>query len=119
MSLGTDMLITQNTFNTYYQKRYSSTICKNNNDLLLKFLEEKQLKPLYKYNNLHLDETRKTIKKETKNLSGIYLIFNNVTGDFYVGSASTDKFFARFSNHLLYFRGSKVLKHAVKKYIIS
>lgn len=39
--------------------------------------------------------------------------------DYYIGSASTNRFYARFSNHLLYFRGSKVVKHAVKKYNIS
>jgi group I intron endonuclease len=65
---------------------------------------------------LHLDETKKTILKETKNLSGVYLIFNKITGHYYVGSASTDRFYARFSNHLLYFKGSKIVKHAVKRY---
>src|SRR6266850_6884003 len=53
---------------------------------------------------------------ETKNLSGIYLILNKVTLDYYIGSASTDRFYARFSNHLLYLRGSKILKLAVRKY---
>ena len=88
----------------------------NNNQLLIKFIEENKLKPVYMYENLHLENTKKIIKKETNNLSGIYLIFNKVTGDYYVGSASTNRFFARFSNHLLYFRGSKVVKLAVKKY---
>jgi group I intron endonuclease len=99
----------------YKQINYNSTLCKNNN-LLDKFLEEKNLKPVYLYENLHLNETRNTILKDTKNLSGIYLIFNKVTGDYYIGSASTDRFYARFSNHLLYFRGSKIVKYAVKKY---
>jgi group I intron endonuclease len=62
---------------------------------------------------------RKTILKETKNLSGVYLIFNKITGDYYIGSASTNRFYARFSNHLLYLKGSKILKNAVKKYKIS
>jgi group I intron endonuclease len=68
---------------------------------------------------LHKDETRKLILKDIKGLSGIYLIFNKITGDYYVGSASTNKFYSRFSNHLLYLRGSKILKHAVRKYGIS
>jgi len=102
----------------YKQLNYSSTFCKNNN-LLDKILKEKKLKPIYLYENLHLDETRKTILKDTKNLSGVYLIFNKITGDYYVGSASTNRFYARFSNHLLYFKGSKILKHAVKKYGLS
>src|SRR2546423_2065187 len=105
----------------YIQKRYNSTLCNSNNNnndnnLLNKFLKEKRLNPIYIYENLHLNETRKTILKDTKNLSGIYLIFNKTTGDYYIGSASTDRFYARFSNHLLYFKGSKILKHAVKKY---
>jgi group I intron endonuclease len=90
-----------------------------NNNMLETFLEEKQLKPVYMYENLHLDLTRKFILKDLKGLSGIYLIFNNITGHFYVGSASTNRFYTRFSNHLLYFRGSKILKNAVKKYNLS
>jgi len=53
------------------------------------------------------------------NLSGIYLILNKVTLDYYVGSASTNKFYVRFSNHLFNFHGSKVIKAAVRKYKIS
>lgn len=44
------------------------------------------------------------------------MIFNKITKDYYIGSASNNKFYARFSNHLLYFRGSKVVKAAVKRY---
>lgn len=44
------------------------------------------------------------------------MILNKVTMDFYIGSASTNRFHARFSNHLIYFRGSKIVKNAVKKY---
>lgn len=100
----------------YIQKRHNTRLCQYNN-----FLDEflKELKPVYIYENIHLDETRKTIVKETKNLSGVYLIFNKITGDYYIGSASTDRFYPRFSNHLLYFRGSKILKHAVRKYGLS
>lgn len=31
-------------------------------------------------------------------------------------AASTNRFYARFSNHLIYFRGSKIVKLAVRKY---
>ena len=51
---------------------------------------------------------------DTRGLSGIYLILNKVTLDYYIGSASTGKFHARFSNHLFNFHGSKVVKNAVK-----
>lgn len=102
----------------YVQKRFNSGL-RGNKNKLKEFLIEKQLNPVYIYENIHLDETRKTILKDTKNLSGVYLIFNNITGDYYVGSASTNRFYVRFSNHLLYFRGSKVLKNAIRKYNLS
>jgi group I intron endonuclease len=82
-------------------------------------LKEKELKPILLYENLHLQDTRKAILENTKNLSGVYLIFNKITGDYYIGSASTNRFYARFSNHLLYFKGSKILKHGVRKYKLS
>lgn len=44
------------------------------------------------------------------------MIVNKITTDYYIGSAATNRFYARFSNHLIYFRGSKVVKLAVKKY---
>lgn len=81
-----------------------------------KFIKENNIKPVQIYSNLHLDYTKKLMLNNTKFLSGVYLIFNDVTGHYYIGSASTDRFYARFSNHLLYFKGSKLLKHAVKKY---
>jgi group I intron endonuclease len=99
------------------QKRYNSIQIGKNN-LLNKFLDDNNIKPVQSYENIHLDETKKSILNNTKNLSGIYLIFNKITGDYYIGSAATNRFYARFSNHLLYFRGSKILKHAVKKYNI-
>lgn len=106
-----------NVFQPFYkQLSYNSTI---NNNVLDSFLKENKLKPVYIYNNLHLGETRKTILENTKNLSGIYLIFNKITGDYYIGSAATNRFYARFSNHLIYFRGSKILKNAVRKYNLS
>lgn len=99
-------------------KRYNSTLPFERTSLF-EFLKEKNLTPVYLYENLHLDETRKTILKSTKDLAGVYLIFNKLTGDYYVGSASTNRFYPRFSNHLLYFKGSKILKYAVNKYNLS
>jgi len=77
------------------------------------------LDPLYIYENLDLDSTQKNIISETLNLSGIYLILNKITLDYYIGSASTNRFFARFSNHLVNFHGSKIVKAAVRNYNIS
>lgn len=89
---------------------------KTNNQILRKFLTENKLNPVYIYEDLHLEVTRESLKKDTTSLGGVYLIFNKTTGDYYVGSASTNKFFSRFSNHLLYFKGSKIVKLAVRKY---
>jgi group I intron endonuclease len=91
----------------------------NQNDkskVLINFLRETKLTPVYCYEDLNLNSTRKKIETETKNLSGIYLILNKVTLDYYIGSAATNRFYARFSNHLIYFRGSKIVKLAVRKY---
>jgi group I intron endonuclease len=100
--------------------RYNSTLTPFNNDKKLSdFLKEQNLKPVYCYEDLHLDSTRKKIQTDTKNLSGVYLILNKVTLDYYIGSAATDRFYPRFSNHLLYFRGSKIVKLAVRKYKLS
>jgi group I intron endonuclease len=84
--------------------------------ILTDFLIDKKLSPVYYYEDLHLDSTRHKIQKETKNLSGIYLILNKATLDYYIGSAATNRFYVRFSNHLLNFRGSKIVKLAVRKY---
>jgi group I intron endonuclease len=44
------------------------------------------------------------------------MIVNKVTKDYYIGSAATNKFYGRFSNHLIHFRGNKTVKLAVKRY---
>lgn len=105
--------------NTIGKRFYSTPINKpmiTNSEILNKFIEENNLKPIYCYENLHLDTTKKQIKKDTKYLSGIYLILNKITLDYYIGSAATNRFYARFSNHLINFHGSKIVKLAVRKY---
>ena len=83
-------------------KRYNSTLSINSSILrlpiqenyskeLLGFLKYKNLNPIYIYESLHLDFIKKKILSETKGLSGIYLILNKVTLDYYIGSASTNK----------------------------
>jgi hypothetical protein len=44
------------------------------------------------------------------------LIINKITKDYYISSAATNKFYYKFSNHIIYFRGNKIVKFAVKKY---
>jgi len=88
-------------------------------ELLIEFIKSNNLKPIFVYENLGDDFIKKKLIKETKGLSGIYLILNKVTLDYYIGSAATNKFKTRFSNHLMNFHGSKLLKNAVRKYKLS
>ena len=92
---------------------------KQNSEELREFIIEKNLNPVFIYENLSDSTVKSRVLKDTKDLSGIYLILNKVTLDYYVGSASTGRFHARFSNHLFNFNGSKVVKNAVKKYGLS
>ena len=113
-----------NNKSTYYlNKRRYSTIPSSNNSIefsyserLNSIIKELELNPVYIFENLDSENIRKQILNETKGLSGIYMIVNKITKDYYIGSAATDRFYARFSNHLIYFRGSKIVKSAVKKY---
>jgi group I intron endonuclease len=86
---------------------------------LISIIKEFGLSPVYIFENLDLETIRKQILNETKGLSGIYMIINKITKDYYIGSAATNRFYGRFSNHLIYFRGSKIVKLAVKKYGLS
>lgn len=95
------------------QKRYLHTKKINKLDI---FLNKNNIEPLNIYNDLHLNETKTEIRNKTQNLSGIYLIYNNLTGDYYIGSASSNKIYSRFYRHLINFTGSKIIKLAVKKY---
>ena len=99
-------------------KRYNSSLTKPATTFtrLTQFINNKNLDPVFIYEDLDKDEIRKKILLETKGLSGVYLIFNKVTLDYYVGSASTNKLYTRFSRHLINHNGSKLVKNAVRKY---
>lgn len=86
---------------------------------LINKLSCKAADTIFIYEDLGDESTHKRLKLETAGLSGVYLIFNKITKDYYIGSAATGKFYSRFSNHLFNFHGSKIVKHAVKKYKIS
>ena len=102
------------TITTFNNKRYYST--SRNNDVINKFLLAKNLNPVFIYHNLNEDSVRRNIAKETKGLSGIYMILNKETLSYYIGSASTDRINSRFSKHLIYLNGSKIVKNSVNKY---
>ena len=86
---------------------------------LSKFICKKNLNPVLIYEDLSHKTVKSRVFNDTRGISGIYLILNKVTLDYYIGSASTGKFYARFSNHLFNFNGSKVVKNAVKKHGVS
>jgi group I intron endonuclease len=104
----------------YYSAHSSTEIDESFNkkspSKLQKFIWDKNLKPVYVYENPHLESVKKSIKDNVKGLSGIYLILNKVTLDYYIGSGSTDRLYSRFYKHLISLQGSKILKLAVRKY---
>jgi group I intron endonuclease len=79
-------------------------------------INELGLNPIYVYENLNLEDTRKQILNNTRGLSGVYMIINKTTKDYYIGSAATNRFYARFCNHVIHSTGSKIVKLAIKKY---
>jgi group I intron endonuclease len=98
------------------KKRYYSTSSTNDPKILKEFFIEKNIKPVFYYEDLSLQIIKDKIKEDTKNLSGIYLILNKITLDYYIGSAATDNFYTRFYRHLINLTGSKIVKLAVRKY---
>jgi len=103
------------------RREYSTCNTETNSNIALslrlnEIIQELDLNPVYIFENLNLEKTRQKILNETKGLSGIYMIVNKITKDYYIGSASTNRFYPRFSNHVIYFKGSKIVKLAVKKY---
>jgi group I intron endonuclease len=69
-----------------------------------------------KYDNLHTIQTQSLIAKENRHKSGIYLIYNNINGKFYIGSAVTNRINTRFRNHCIHGVGSALLSRAINKY---
>ena len=100
----------------YYSSSSKSNISGDDGSVLDKFLIDKNLNSNFIYEELNNKEIQNKIKKDTYNLSGVYLILNKETLDYYVGSASTNKFYSRFYRHLINLTGSKIVKLAVKKY---
>lgn len=112
--------ISKRDFSTSSRKGLSATFpCKQDSEELTKFIREKNIRPVFIYENLSNNTIKTRVLNETRNLSGIYLILNKITLDYYIGSASTGKLHARFINHLFNFNGSKIVKNAVNKYNIS
>ena len=104
-------------FNYLSNREYSTTPPSGDkSERLAAIINELGLSPVFIYEELDSDTTRKQVLNDTRGLSGVYMILNKVTKDYYIGSASTNRLFARFCNHLIYFKGSKIVKLAIKKY---
>jgi len=71
------------------------------------------------YDNIHLVETQLLINNDNKRKSGVYKIYNKITGNFYIGSAITNRISVRFRNHLIHGTGNSITKKAVNKYGIN
>jgi hypothetical protein len=102
-----------NKLTNYLNKRKYSTISYSKNCIELSYSEKLNsiikdlgLNPVYIFENLDSENIRKQILNETKGLSGIYMIVNKITEDYYIGSAATGRFYTRFSNHVIYYRGA-------------
>lgn len=92
---------------------YINSIQDNTNPQeILNYLD---IKVIDYWENFHLDNVRSNIISYLKNKGGIYIIINKITRDCYVGSAINNKIYSRWSNHLLNFNGSKLIKNAVLK----
>lgn len=103
--------------NNLHKKYYSTdTNSGNNSKVVTEFLSDKNLNAIICFEDLQLQETKNKINEYSKNKAGIYLILNKVTLDYYIGSASTNRFYSRFHKHLISLIGSKIVKNAVRKY---
>ena len=123
MLLNTRSKFSQNFINRIPFSSFSSSNSfnpKNNNnkssERLKIFLNKYALKPLMIYDNLESKDTHILIKKTLSGKSGIYMIINLVNDKFYIGSASSDRLYVRFMNHLIYKTGSDIVAKAVEKY---
>lgn len=101
------------------QRRWYSTnntLGNGASEIINEFLKSKCLNPTVCFENLGKEETKQKINLYSKGKSGIYLILNNLTLDYYIGSASTNKIYSRYYNHLIGVTGSKIVKLALRKY---
>lgn len=85
---------------------------------LKSLLNKHNIKPCLVFEELNKEEVKENLRTETRKKSGIYGIFNLITGNFYVGSAVTNKFYSRFYKHLIRGLGNKNIAIDLEKYRI-
>lgn len=75
------------------------------------------IKPIKSYDNLHLKQIQYDIVKDNKQKACIYLIYNKINGNSYIGSAISNRISMRFRNHCIHNTGgNKPLTRAINKY---
>jgi group I intron endonuclease len=79
-------------------------------------LNDRKIKPIIVFEELNKEEVKENLRNKTRKKSGIYGIFNLVTGDLYIGSAVTNKFYSRFYKHLIRGLGNKNIALDLNKY---
>ena len=73
--------------------------------------------PVKSYDNVHLKDIQFNILRDNKQKSAIYLIYNKINGNSYIGSASSNRINVRFRNHCIHYTGgNKPLTRAIHKY---
>ena len=78
---------------------------------------KRDITPVKSYYNLHLIETQLKVKNENKQKAGVYMVVNNINGNFYVGSAITNHINTRFRNHCVNLKSTnKPLLRSIRKY---
>lgn len=92
-------------------KRYYSNSTKSGQEIYYLITNENILS----FDNLDKELVVKTIRYATENMIGVYLIYNKLTGNFYIGS-SYKNIFSCFTQHLIHLNTNKILKEAVLKY---
>lgn len=80
------------------------------------WLDYYAINPVIVFEELDKDVSKENIRSETRNKSGIYGIINTITGDFYIGSAVTNKFYSRFYKHLIKGIGNKNISIDINEY---
>lgn len=65
--------------------------------------------------NLHDNKVRSKMITHLKNKGGIYIIINKLSRNYYIGSASINNIYTKFTNHMLNYHGSKLVKRAILK----
>lgn len=89
------------------------------NTRLQTFLEKKDIHPILIIDDLLNPITKKIAYRSLKPFSGIYIIVNIITNDYYIGSAVTGNLYIRFHKHLFSLQGNKLIRKAVLKYGLS